>query len=120
MSFIHIERIRTAWYNTQSRTTFWRQVTMVTFIINLKAQEGKGEVVAEAFKKHAVLVNQDEGTIAFKVLRREDDPDSFLIYEVYKSKAILDENMKKPRFLELTSTINPVLVKEPEPAFILK
>jgi len=90
---------------------------MVILTAIIKAQEGKGDVVAEAFKKHAPEFQKDPGTIMYAVQRKVDDPDTFLIYERYENKAALDAHMASDRFKELGKATNSVVTGRPEVVF---
>ena len=101
----------------QSETTFWRQAIMVILTVILKAQEGKGDVIAEAFKKHAPEFQKDPGTITYAVHRKADDPDTFLIYEKYENKAALDAHVASARFKELIGITRPAQAGDTEVVF---
>jgi len=90
---------------------------MVILTAILKAQQGKGDVIAQAFKKHAPMFQKDPGTITYAVHRKADDPDTFLIYERYENKAAFDAHVASTRFKELGSLTNPVLAGKPEIIF---
>ena len=90
---------------------------MVILTAILKAQQGKGDVLEQAFKKHAPMFQKDPGTITYSVHRKADDPDTFLIYERYENKAAFDAHVASARFKELGGVTNPVLAGKPEIVF---
>ena len=83
----------------------------------LKAKAGQGDVIEQAFKKHAPMFQKDPGTITYAVHRKADDPDTFLIYERYESKAALDAHIASARFKELIGITKPAQVGDAEVVF---
>jgi quinol monooxygenase YgiN len=59
---------------------------MVILVATLKSAEGKGDSVAEEFKKLVPRVLKDPGTIGYMVCRAVDDPNKFLVFEQYESR----------------------------------
>ncbi|MDO9333558.1 MAG: putative quinol monooxygenase [Dehalococcoidales bacterium] len=62
---------------------------MVILMATLKANEGKGDAVAEEFKKLVPKVLKDPGTLGYLVCRAVDDPNKFVVVEQYESREAL-------------------------------
>ena len=74
-------------------------MTRFAIVVTIKLHPGK----AEEFKPH-ILANaqaavRDEADChLFHVLQSQDDPDTFMFYEVYTAAESLDEHREQPHF----------------------
>lgn len=84
---------------------------MIVLVAKYHVKQGKGEEVAAALKKMAVLVKADEpGCTLYHACRSADDPDFFMLYEHYAGKAALAAHRNTPHFKEIIEgTIVPLL-----------
>jgi quinol monooxygenase YgiN len=73
---------------------------MIVLIAQLKAAEGKGNDVVEAFKKVVPLIRQDPGTVAYNILQAADDPDKITVYEKYENREALQYHGQTEHFKE--------------------
>jgi quinol monooxygenase YgiN len=60
---------------------------MFAVVVTLRARPGSAEALLAALRDNAAASLRDEpGCLRFDVLRRHDDPDQFLLYELYASE----------------------------------
>ena len=65
-------------------------MTMVAVHVKLKAPEGKGAELVEAFSSlYDGPLDTERGTVAHVIHQERDDPDSVVFYEVYEDDAAL-------------------------------
>jgi len=80
----------------------------------LKTIDGKGDEVAQEFKKLAAKVLNDPGTIAYEINRAIDDPNKFLIYEKYDDMDALKLHSSTEHFKEFGRTTGAMFSGRPE------
>ena len=54
----------------------------------------------------------EPGNLRFDVLRAEDDPNHFILYEVYRDKAAIAAHRETPHFKTWAATVGPWLAQE--------
>ena len=62
---------------------------MIVLVATLKANEGKGDAIAEEFKKLVPKVLKDPGTMGYLVCRGVEDPNKFVVVEQYENREAL-------------------------------
>ena len=63
---------------------------MIVLVAKYTAKAGKGDTVAEALTRMAPLVKAGEpGCLVYHANRSTDNPDFFLLYEIYRDQAAL-------------------------------
>jgi quinol monooxygenase YgiN len=77
---------------------------MVILMANLKVNEGKGDAVAEEFKKLVPKVLKDPGTLGYLVCRAVDDPNKFVVVEQYESREALGVHGQTEHFKAFNAT----------------
>jgi autoinducer 2-degrading protein len=53
----------------------------------------------------------EPGNLRFDVLRDEDDPNHFMLYEVYQSAAALEAHRETPHFKQWAAAVEPMLAE---------
>jgi quinol monooxygenase YgiN len=77
---------------------------MIVLLATLKANEGKGDVVAEEFKKLVPKVLKDPGTMGYLVCRGTDDPNKFVVVEQYENREALQFHGQAEHFKAFNAT----------------
>ena len=86
---------------------------MIVVAAMLKAADGKGDDLEQAFRKLVPQVLNDPGTVAYVVHRGMDDPTSFFVYEKYESADALKEHSSTPHFKDFSRAVAPMLAARP-------
>jgi quinol monooxygenase YgiN len=86
---------------------------MIVLVAKYFVKAGNGDAVAAALKKMAPLVKASEpGCTLYHANRAPDNPDVFLLYEIYTDQAALAAHRETPHFKEIIEgTIVPMLEK---------
>jgi autoinducer 2-degrading protein len=86
---------------------------MVLLVAEYQVQAGQGDYVAAALADMAPRVMQGEpGCLVYEAHRAQDDPDRFLLYEVYESEEALQAHRETPYFRSIIEgQVVPRLVK---------
>ena len=67
----------------------------VIMLIEAKIQpQGRAELI-EALREYLPLVRAEQGVEAFYVNARNDDPNAFVFFEIYKSQAAQDFHLQQ-------------------------
>jgi quinol monooxygenase YgiN len=84
---------------------------MIGLIAKLKVQEGKGAEFEAAFRPLSAKVNSNEepGNVLYKLCKSRSDPNTYVVMELYRDQAAVDEHPKTKHFAELWPTIQPLL-----------
>ena len=86
---------------------------MIVLVARYTVKPGQGDAVAAALQRMAPLVKAGEpGCVLYHANRATDNPDFFLLYEIYKDDAALAAHRETPHFKEIIEgTIVPLLDK---------
>ncbi len=87
---------------------------MIVVAAKLKAVEGKGDELEQAFRKLAPKVLKDPGTISYVVHRRVDASNDFFVYEKYESMEAFKLHGSTEHFKEFSKSIASLLDGRPE------
>ena len=67
----------------------------VIMLIEAKIQPARRAELIEAARQYLPLVRAEPGVEAFYLNARQDDPNAFVFYEIYKSKAAQDFHLQQ-------------------------
>jgi quinol monooxygenase YgiN len=86
---------------------------MIVLVAKYTVKPGQGDAVEAALRRMAPLVKASEpGCALYHANRAADNPDLFLLYEIYKDDAALAAHRETPHFKEIIEgTIVPLLDK---------
>jgi quinol monooxygenase YgiN len=87
---------------------------MIVVAAKLKAVEGKGDELEQAFRKLVPKVLKDPGATSYVVHRKVDAPNEFLVYEKYESGEALKFHGSTEHFKEFSKAIASLLEGRPE------
>ena len=87
---------------------------MIVVAAKLKAVEGKGDELEQAFRKLVLKVLKDPGTISYVVHRRVDASNDFFVYEKYESMEAFKLHGSTEHFKEFSKAIASLLDGRPE------
>ena len=65
------------------------------------------EAFVEASLENGRSSVQEPGNLRFDVLQQADDPNRFVLYEVYKDAAAADEHKQTPHYAKWRDTVAP-------------
>jgi autoinducer 2-degrading protein len=85
---------------------------VIVLVAQYEVKAGQGEAVARALRKMTPLVREHEpGCVLYQANRSRENPDQFLLYEVYSDEEALETHRSTPHFREIVeNTILPLLV----------
>ncbi len=88
---------------------------MIGLIARLKVQEGKGPQFEQAFRVLAAKVTSDEepGNLLYQLCRSRTDPNLYVVMELYRDQAAVDEHAKTKHFTELFPALRDCMVPGP-------
>jgi quinol monooxygenase YgiN len=82
----------------------------IAIIVHYQAIAGTGDQVAALLSQHTAATRTEPGCLDFVALRGTEDPDSFVLYERYESRAAFDAHMATPHFQDIAvAQIRPLL-----------
>lgn len=87
---------------------------MIVVAAKLKAVEGKGDELEQAFRKLAPIVLKDPGTIGYAIHRGVNAPNDFFVYEKYESMDALKLHGSTEHFKEFSRATASMLDGRPE------
>jgi quinol monooxygenase YgiN len=67
-------------------------------IAQYRAQPGTADDIADVLRHHSASSAAEPGCVQFTALRSADDPDRFVLYEVYVDEAAFDEHRATAHF----------------------
>lgn len=83
---------------------------MVVLVATYVAKPGMGDRVEAALREMIPLTRQEPGCRVYQVNRAVDDPDQFLLYEIYDHEAALEAHRQTPHFRRIIEeTVVPLL-----------
>ena len=83
----------------------------VAIVVRYQANAGTGDQVAALLGLHVAATRAEPGCVDFVALRGVEDPDSFVLYERYESRAAFQAHMASPHFEGIAvARIRPLLV----------
>ncbi|GAB6876899.1 putative quinol monooxygenase [Thermaerobacter litoralis] len=83
---------------------------MVVLVAEYRAKPGMGDRVEAALREMIRLTRQEPGCRLYQVNRSVDDPDRFLLYEVYEDEAALEAHRRTDHFRRIVEeTVVPLL-----------
>lgn len=86
------------------------------FVVVVKIQvvpDRVNEFVAETRKNHEAT-RKEAGNLRFDVIQKEDDPASFVLYEVYKTKEDHAAHQKTPYYFAWREAVAPWMAQPRE------
>jgi quinol monooxygenase YgiN len=84
---------------------------MIVLVAKYTVKPGRGDEVAAALQRMVAQVKANEpGCKLFHACRSNDDPNFFLLYELYEDQAALEAHREMPHFKQIVEgTIIPML-----------
>ena len=91
----------------------------IGIIATIKVQPGKGEAFEAVFGplRDAVKANEP-GVILYQYFKDREDPDTYIVMEIYKDQASLDLHGKTPHFVAAGPKLGGVLAGRPTLKFL--
>jgi quinol monooxygenase YgiN len=88
---------------------------MIGLIAKLKVQEGKGPALEKAFAPLSAVVNSDAepGNLLYRLCKSRSDPNTYVVMELYRDQAAVDEHPKTRHFTELFPAVRELLQPGP-------
>ena len=88
---------------------------MIGLIAKLKVLEGKGPEFEKLFKPLSDIVNSDAepGNLLYTLCKSRTDPNTYVVMELYRDQAAVDEHPKTKHFTELFPKLQPLLQPGP-------
>lgn len=84
---------------------------MIGLIAKLKVQPGRGPDFEQAFRPLAEKVNSDAepGNVLYKLCKSREDAETYVVMELYRDQAAVDEHPQTEHFKTLWPEIAPLL-----------
>ena len=77
----------------------------VIMLIEAKIQPQRREELLDAARGYLPLVRAEPGVEAFYITARKDDPNTMILYEVYKSQAAQDSHLQQDFTRKFLATV---------------
>ena len=77
----------------------------VDVVVNLEASAGNADQLARLLVEGRDVSRQAEGCESFELFRRQDDPNRFTLYEVYRAQSGFEDHQKTPHYLRWRETV---------------
>ena len=84
----------------------------VIMLIEAKIQAQRRDEIIAAVRQYVPLVRAEPGVEAFYLTVREDDPNTLVFYEVYKSKAAQDSHLQQDFVKKFLATLKSAQVTD--------
>ena len=84
---------------------------MIVYCVTVYVKPESVDAFIEAIIKNHEGTRTEPGNIRFDVLQNEDDPTTFLLYEVYESKEAVAAHKETAHFLKWRETAAPMMAK---------
>ena len=82
----------------------------VALIVHYQAHPGQGDQVAALLARHTAATRAEPGCRDFVSLRGAEDPDSFILYECYESRAAYEAHTASAHYQGIAvARIRPLL-----------
>ncbi len=82
-------------------------------VVEFEVQPEDADRFFELITENARLsVEREPGCLRFDVLRAQDNPARFMLYEIYTDGAAVQEHMKMPHVTEFFGKAKPLIVKQ--------
>ncbi len=82
----------------------------VIMLIEAKIQPQRREEIVDAVRQYLPLVRAEAGIEAFYVTTREDDPNTIVFYEIYRSQAAQDFHLQQDFTKKFLATLKSAQV----------
>ena len=82
---------------------------MLSVVAKIKAQSGQEEKIIEIFNKALPEVQKEEGTLEYRLLRSQNDPLTFVVYERYTDVDAFMVHGAAPYLVEMITAWVPLL-----------
>lgn len=84
---------------------------MYVVCVTIFVKPESADTFVEATLDNALNSRQEPGNVRFDVLRAEDDPNRFFLYEVYRDKADFATHQKTPHYLQWRATVADMMAQ---------
>jgi len=85
---------------------------MYVVCVTVWVTPGKEAEFIEATRLNHLSTRQEPGNLRFDVLRREDDPTVFFLYEAYRSAEAFQTHQKTEHYLKWRETVAPWMAQK--------
>lgn len=85
-----------------------------SLLVTLKVKAGQEAAFEAAFAPCLAATRKEPGCLAYQLNRDLDHPDTFVMYERFKSLAAIEEHGKTKYVADLLAKIGPMLAGEPQ------
>jgi len=86
----------------------------LTVIARLTAKPGQAEALGEGLRQLVAPTRQEAGSLAYTLHRDIEDPNVWILYETWASRAALDAHFRQPYMQALLVRAPDLLAKEAE------
>jgi len=87
---------------------------MFVVCVNVWVKEGREEAFIAATRANHLGTRREPGNVRFDVLRKEDEPDRFMLYEVYRTREDFGRHQETPHYLEWRETVADLMARPRE------
>jgi len=78
---------------------------MYVVAVDVRVKPENVPSIIEATQQNHLQTRQEPGNLRFDVLRHEEDPNRFMLYEVYRDKAGFEAHQKTEHYLRWKETV---------------
>ena len=88
---------------------------MYVVVVNVSVKPESVAAFIEATRDNHLGTRQEPDNLRFDVLRRNDDPNRFVIYEAYREEAGFAGHQRTPHYLKWKETVAPMMADPRSP-----
>lgn len=84
---------------------------MFVLIVDIHVKPGTADAFVAATRDNHLGTRQEPGNLRFDVLRRQDDPDRFVLYEVYHSEDAFRAHQQTAHYARWRDAVAPMMAE---------
>lgn len=85
---------------------------MLVYCVHVHVKPENREAFIQATRENAASTVQEPGNLRFDVLQQMDDPDQFILYEVYRDEAAAKAHKATPHYGRWRETVEPWMAEQ--------
>jgi quinol monooxygenase YgiN len=85
----------------------------LALIARFRVRAGAGQQIEKAFAEASVQTAREAGALAYQLHREPDNPDAFVVYELWRSLDDLETHLRTPYIRALRAEIDAVMEGQP-------
>jgi autoinducer 2-degrading protein len=84
---------------------------MLVLCVEIHVNPEQRQAFVSATRENHLGTRTEPGNLRFDVLQSEEDPNRFMLYEVYRDQAALEAHQKQAHYLKWKSAAEPMMAQ---------